>query len=302
MVIEQLAKSYPDMIFEKVVLTTKGDRIIDKPLVEFGGKGVFIEEFERALQKEEIDIAVHSGKDLPIELGDGLMIGGVLEREDPRDVLVVKKGFCLSDKIKQNNFEVLKNQANQENKKQEVCIGTGSLRRRLFVEQIWDCTTVGMRGNVTTRLKKMKLGACDGVVLAAAGLKRLKLEQEPEYDYYYLSTEECIPAGCQGVIAAECRQEDREIREMLRTIHHKETGSLFEIEREVLHLLQADCHQMAAVYSCFQEEPYSQMITLSIAYEKNNKYYRTICQDAMENSQSLAKSAVAKLEDSPWYI
>lgn len=281
MVIEQLAKNYPDMIFEKVILTTKGDRIIDKPLVEFGGKGVFIEEFERALHKGEIDIAVHSGKDLPIELGDGLMIGGVLEREDPRDVLVVKKGASLSHK---------------------VCIGTGSLRRKLFAKQIWDCTVVGMRGNVTTRLEKMKSGACDGVVLAAAGLKRLKLEQEPEYDYYYLSVDECIPAGCQGIIVAECRQEDREIREMLQTVHHKKTGILFEIEREVLHLLQADCRQMAAVYSCFQEESCVDMITLSIAYEKNGCYYRTVCHDSMENSHSLAKSAVAKLEDSPWYI
>lgn len=298
LVIKKLKTIYPNVIFEKMVLSTKGDKIIDKPLTEFGGKGVFIEEFEKAMQDNRIDIAVHSGKDLPAELGEGLIIGGVLQREDPRDVLVVKKGCSV---FKKNNKANGGEEREQDGKCHTVSIGTGSLRRRLFAEQIWDCTCVGMRGNVPTRLEKMNLGVCDGVILAVAGLKRLHLTQEPNYDYYYLSPKECIPAGCQGIIAAECRREDKEIRQMLQKIHHIQTGIQFEIERNVLNLLNADCRQMAAVYACMEENK-SQHISLNIAFEKNGTYYRTSCEESMENWRSLPREAVEKLEDSPWYI
>ncbi len=298
MVIKELKTMYPNVVFEKIVLSTKGDKIIDKPLIEFGGKGVFIEEFERALQDNRIDIAVHSGKDLPAELGEDLIIGGVLQREDPRDVLVVKKGCSV---LKRNDKSDLGDGRGQEGKSHTISIGTGSLRRRLFAEQIWDCTCVGMRGNVPTRLEKMNSGICDGVILAAAGLRRLQLTQVPEYDYYYLSEQECIPAGCQGIIAAECRREDNEIRQMLQKIHHIQTGIQFEVERTVLKLLNADCRQMAAVYACMEESK-SQQISLNIAFEKNGTYYRTASKESMENWRSLAGAAVTKLEDSPWYI
>lgn len=287
MVIEELKKHYPETTFETVILTTKGDKILDKPLVEFGGKGVFIEEFEKAIQEGIIDLAVHSAKDLPMALGEGLMIGGVLKREDARDVLVVKKGYPLYERAQCANGEAPK-----------MCIGTGSLRRRLFAKRKWNCRCTGMRGNVPTRLEKMKAGECDGVILAAAGLKRLNLEKENEYDYHYLHPHECVPAGCQGIIAVECRKEDAQIRQMLQTIHHEDTGILFGIEREVLELLQADCHQMVAVYAWFEERT----IGVEIAYEKNGCYYRTICHEPVERWHTLAKKAVKNLEESPWYI
>lgn len=145
-VIAALKEKYPHLHIEKVILRTQGDKILDKPLFEFGGKGMFITEFEEALAEERIDLAVHSAKDMPIELADGMVIAGVLPRADVRDVLVTRKG--VSGKL---------------------LIGTGSLRRQFQLKEIYpEAACISIRGNVPTRLQKVRDGEVDGVVLAAA--------------------------------------------------------------------------------------------------------------------------------------
>ncbi len=206
---EALKRVQPGLLVETVTKVTEGDRILNKPLLEFGGKGVFVTEFEQALLKGEIDFAVHSAKDLPMDLEDGLGIVAVPPREDPRDVLMTPAGTDLSAK-------------------KEIVIGTSSLRRRLQIEALgktlWPGSAVrceDIRGNIQTRIRKMDEGLYDAIILAAAGLKRMKMVNPPAdgleeyfetngtYDFHYFDCETFIPAGGQGILAVEGRIEDR---------------------------------------------------------------------------------------------
>jgi hydroxymethylbilane synthase len=232
-VIEKLAKCFPEYEYEKVILSTRGDKILNVPLVDFGGKGAFVEEFEDRLKNGEIDLAVHSAKDMPVELKEGLVIAGTLKREDVRDVLVCRKddaGIALVEKI-----------------------GTGSLRRQLQLKKIMphlEC--VSIRGNVPTRLKKLDDGEFDGIVLAAAGLKRLELFDYDRYDYRFFETDEILPAGGQGIIAIEGRKDD-EISAMVEKISDKDTFAELACERTVLNVLQAGCHEAVGIYACVEK-------------------------------------------------
>ena len=168
LVAEALKQVQPGLETRIVTKVTEGDRILNKPLLEFGGKGVFVTEFEQALQNGEIDFAVHSAKDLPMDLEDGLGIVAVPPREDPRDVLMTPAGTDLSVK-------------------KEIVIGTSSLRRRLQIEtlgkKLWPGAAVrceDIRGNIQTRIRKMDEGLYDAIILAAAGLKRMKLANPAE--------------------------------------------------------------------------------------------------------------------------
>lgn len=240
MVAEAMKKASPELEFELVKKQTAGDRILDKPLLEFGGKGVFVSEFEQALLDGEIDFAVHSAKDLPMELADGLAIVGVPGREDPRDVLITMKGTIL--------------QAGKE-----ISIGTSSLRRRLQIERLgnslWPGSVItcgNLRGNVQTRLDKLKQGDYDAVILAAAGLKRLGLDQSEKYHFHYFECEAFIPAGGQGILAVEGRAGDP-VNEAAYRIHDEAAGSCLMAERKVLHYLEAGCHEPVGVYSAIKD-------------------------------------------------
>lgn len=225
LVIGKLQERFPDLKVEKVILHTKGDKILDQPLIDFGGKGVFVTEFEEAIQDGRIDFAVHSSKDMPMELGENLMISGVLERADGRDVLVTRKGISSG------------------------IIGTGSLRRQFQLEALFpDYQCKSIRGNVTTRLEKVRKGEYDGVILAAAGLTRLGLLEEEEFDYHYFSYDEMIPAGGQGIIAIEGRKGDT-LQTLISEISDTKTWIELEIEREILKLLNAGCHEAIGVFS-----------------------------------------------------
>ena len=184
-----LAKVHPALETEIVPFHTRGDLILDKPLwaISNEGKGVFASEFEEMLLRDEIDIAIHSGKDLPVLLADGLEIIGVLKRDDPRDVLVMPKG-----------------------KKAEACkiIGTGSLRREQCAAKVFpwaECRLI--RGNIQTRLQKLKDGEYDAILLAKAGLDRMGITEADGYAFRVLSPEEFLPAACQGIIVAEGKRE-----------------------------------------------------------------------------------------------
>lgn len=271
LVIDAISKAYPDCVCETVILRTEGDRILDKPLMEFGGKGVFVTEFEEALQEGKIDLAVHSAKDMPMELAKGLTICGVLPREDVRDVLVTRKDHPLqmehflqerkqeegtSDwmekerEIGAQNAEPVvecKVTENQHSALEMYRIGTSSLRRQCQIEQLYsNVQCVSIRGNVPTRLRKLRDGEYDGVVLAAAGLRRLNLVQEEDLEYHYFDVEDMLPAGGQGIIAIEGREQD-EIAECMKKISDSDAWLQLKTEQEVLHLLSAGCHEAVGV-------------------------------------------------------
>lgn len=271
LVIDAISKAYPDCVCETVILRTEGDRILDKPLMEFGGKGVFVTEFEEALQEGKIDLAVHSAKDMPMELAKGLTICGVLPREDVRDVLVTRKDHPLqmehflqerkqeegtSDwmekerEIGAQNAEPVvecKMTENQHSALEMYRIGTSSLRRQCQIEQLYsNVQCVSIRGNVPTRLRKLRDGEYDGVVLAAAGLRRLNLLQEEDLEYHYFDVEDMLPAGGQGIIAIEGREQD-EIAECVKKISDSDAWLQLKTEQEVLYLLNAGCHEAVGV-------------------------------------------------------
>lgn len=220
---------------EFVILRTRGDRVQDRAISELGGQGVFASELEQALSSGQIDLAVHSAKDLPMNLAGGLLISAVLPRADVRDVLVVPRGgrtpFSLGDTV-------------------PFIIGSGSRRRQMFAGKAWEHVVCkDIRGNVDTRLGRLKEGSYDGILLAQAGLDRLDLdpEQAEAFDFYPLSTELFLPAACQGIIAVEAVQGSA-AAEISRKITDVDTELCYQIEREVLKRLSADCSEAVAVW------------------------------------------------------
>lgn len=236
LVAEAIEKTGNGMKTELVLKQTEGDRILDKPLLEFGGKGVFVTEFEQALLHGEIDLAVHSAKDMPMELEKGLGIVAVLKREDPRDVLVTMAGSSFTGK-------------------KELVIGTSSLRRQMQIyemgKNLWPDMEVrceNLRGNVQTRLYKLSQGEYDGIILAAAGLKRLGLWEDKRYQYQCFDCESFVPAGGQGILAVEGRLHSG-MESLYDKIHDEETGLCLSLERKILKLLEAGCHEPIGIYS-----------------------------------------------------
>ncbi|MDF2868783.1 MAG: porphobilinogen deaminase [Anaerocolumna sp.] len=231
-VIAELKSLRADLEFEIVPLSTLGDRIQSVSLTHFGGKGAFVAELEEAMLKGDIDLAVHSAKDLPLSFPKGLDIIGVSRREDPRDVLVTRAGEVLREK---------------------AVIGTGSPRRKLQLEANNPYVAKELRGNVNTRLGKLSAGEYDGLLLAAAGLKRLQADNLTKYDFKYLDPESFIPAAAQGIIAVEGRTEQA-LCDLLGSWSDKAAREAFEAEREVIKLLGADCTTPLGVYAEIEKE------------------------------------------------
>ncbi len=225
---EEIGMHFPDVDFEIVKITTKGDKILDKTLDKIGGKGLFVKEIETALLENRIDIAVHSMKDMPDEMDRGLMIGAVTKREDPRDVLISKSGLPLSALPK------------------GARVGTGSLRRKVQLLRLReDLEVIPIRGNVNTRIGKLAEGL-DAVVLAAAGIIRSNMTEKISQSF---DTEEFTPAGCQGILALQVRKDDRRIMEYIEKVNDFESQVCAEAEREFLHQIGADCHAPVGVYA-----------------------------------------------------
>ena len=210
----------PEGIEQKVIRTT-GDVVRDRPLTEIGGKGLFTKEIEDALLAGEIDIAVHSAKDMPTFLPDGLVIAAVLPREDARDVFISREAATLRE---------LSHGAR---------VGTASPRRQALVKRLRpDLQVVPFRGNVETRLRKLDDGVVNATLLALAGLKRLGL---PDAATEVLSLDDFIPAVGQGIIAIETRANDTTTRELLSAITHSETETALVVERAFLEVLEGSC-------------------------------------------------------------
>ena len=219
--------AFTDAETEFVHITTKGDIVLDKPLEKIGGKGVFIDEIERAMLAGEIDIAVHSAKDLPLELVAGTCICAVLPRADAHDVLVTRRGEKLPEK---------------------PVIGTSSTRRTAGVRKLLTgAVTADIRGNVDTRLQKLYDGQYDGIVLAAAGLSRLGALSDERFVFTGIDLGTLVPAPCQGIIAVQSRI--GEIAEKLSGISDSETFYCFETERKVLELMNAGCSSPSGAFA-----------------------------------------------------
>ena len=210
-------------------ITTRGDQIQDKRLSEVGGKGLFSSNIEKELQDKNIDIAVHALKDMPATETEGLITDTFLERNDPREILITnnkKKLIELSLKS---------------------VVGTSSYRREFQIKKIRpDINCKLIRGNVDTRIKKLKEGMYDGIILSYAGLKYLKLENEISEIF---SVEKMIPSAGQGIIALQCREDDQEIISILNKINHDETHKRSHIERNILKVLEGDCETAIGAHS-----------------------------------------------------
>jgi hydroxymethylbilane synthase len=220
-----LAAAHPELAapgaLEIVVIRTTGDRVTDRPLAEVGGKGLFCKEIEAALLERQIDVAVHSIKDLPTWLPEGLVIGAVLEREDPRDVLIARPPAAIADLP------------------QRAVVGTASVRRKAqLLARRPDLRVVNFRGNVDTRLRKLAAGEVDATLLALAGLRRLGIEDGG----IVLSPEEMLPAVGQGAIGVECRADDAAGLAWLAVIDHPASSASVRAERALLAALDGSCH------------------------------------------------------------
>jgi hydroxymethylbilane synthase len=218
---ETLSGFYPHLRIVMKEIRTTGDKILDCPLSAIGGKGLFVKEIEEALLEKKIDIAVHSMKDMPGDLPGGLMIGAVPVREDPRDVLISRDRRLLRDIPDRKS------------------IGTSSLRRKAqLLHQRPDLQIIPLRGNLDTRIKKIESEGLAGVVLAAAGIHRMGLQNKISQ---YLDLETCLPAVGQGALALEIREGDPWFKDLVRVIHDAVTALCTQAERAFLKGLQGGC-------------------------------------------------------------
>lgn len=250
-------------------ITTAGDRDRIHALVKIGGRGVFVREIERELLSGEADLAVHSAKDLPYQLAPGLVIAGTPKAADPRDALVSLKGKELTGPF---------------------VIGTGSPRRIAEVRPLFPQAVFrDIRGNVTTRLHKLDRGEYDAVVLAMAGLERMEVDTSA-YEIRPFDVEQVMPAGCQGIIAVECRSRDRELVELLQKISHRPTWRRFLLERELFCSMKVDCAMPVGIHAGF---PRKGEVRLG-AMVDGRKAFR---QGRAENHSLLAASLKEELYD-----
>jgi hydroxymethylbilane synthase len=249
--------------FEIVVISTSGDRILDRPLKEVGGKGLFTKEIEQDMLDGKINIAVHSMKDMPVEQPDGLTLGCYLPREDVRDAFVSSRYKSVNDLPSGSK------------------VGTSSLRRKAQLKfSRPDLEVVEFRGNVQTRLKKLKDGVATCTFLAMAGLNRLGLEGVAQST---MNPNEMLPAIAQGAIGIEWREEDEQITDILKKIHHEETGQRLNTERAFLAELDGSCQTPIA--------------GLAIIEGSSLKFTGQVLRT--DGSESISETAFGDIEDGP---
>lgn len=251
LVIAALTAHHPDLAFDIVEITTSGDRIQDRALIEAGGKGLFTKEIEEALIENRIDLAVHSMKDMPTQLPDGLIIAALLPREDARDAF-----FSLLKKADGTPCGLMDLPAGS-------VVGTASLRRQSIVRHLRpDLKVEVLRGNVGTRLKKMNDGIVDATMLALAGLKRLKaVEGIAEI----IAPEVMLPAVAQGAIGIEVRADDKALRDLLVSVHCNITELSVVAERTFLAVMDGSCRTPIAAHMAVPDPMHRARLDVMVA-------------------------------------
>ncbi len=270
-----LEAAHPGLSVELLPVSTRGDEILDRPLVEIGGKGLFIKELEVILLAGKADIAVHSLKDMTAACPDGLTIAAVTAREDPRDAFVSHRYKSL-DELPPH-----------------ATVGTSSLRRQAqLLHRRPDLEIRSLRGNVQTRLRHLDEGEFDAVILAAAGLKRLGLEARISS---YLSPEESIPAAGQGVMAVEARFDDEETLALISFLHDEKVARCIAAERAFLAEVGGDCKVPAGIFAVPNET--GLRAQAFIASTDGKKLYRAVRENGTEESEALGRALAKDLLD-----
>lgn len=267
-VIEMLQEKFPSCSFEKVIIHTKGD-LSTQPLTHIGGNGLFVREIEQQLSDGRIDLAVHSMKDLPSMLGEGLMICDPVKREEGQDVLVLRNA---------ESFSVLPAGAT---------IATGSVRRKIQLKQLrQDLNIVDIRGNIDTRIRKMQENGYDGIILAQAGLNRLGIH-DLKTDVF--SIDEMIPSPCQGILAVEIRQDRVDLQQMMKAVSDPLTAVEAGVERGFLKEMNGDCRCPIGARATVTDG----MITLHAMYGNDTKTARV--KVSGHDSEEVIRSAASMI-------
>ncbi|WP_171334246.1 hydroxymethylbilane synthase [Acinetobacter sp. CFCC 10889] len=231
---DRLEQLHPHLQVELVTFVTQGDKILDTPLAKIGGKGLFVKELEAALLDGRADLAVHSMKDVPMQLPEGLELAVICEREDPLDAFV------------SNHYEKF------EDLPQGAKLGTSSLRRKCQVlKQRPDLEVIDLRGNVGTRLSKLDAEQYDAIILASSGLKRLGLHERIRHT---LAPEISLPAVGQGALGLECRSHDQDVLDLIMPLMHHDTNVCVRAERAFNAYLEGGCQVPIAGYATVQAQ------------------------------------------------
>ena len=268
-----LEANYPDLTFEIKEIVTSGDKDLKSNWENSNAslKSFFTKEIEQELLDGQIDIAVHSMKDMPAVSPKGLICGAIPDREDARDVLISKNGFLVT-------------------LPQGAKIGTSSLRRVMNLKAIRpDFEIKHLRGNIHTRLKKLETEDYDAIILAAAGLKRTGMADKITE---YLSGEAFPPAPAQGVLYIQCRENDEEIKEILKSIHNEAVAKIVEIEREFSKIFDGGCHTPMGCYSQVDEDK----IKFIAAYSHDGKQIRVVIEDDLAKGKEIAHMAAEEIK------
>jgi hydroxymethylbilane synthase len=279
-VMNALKYVHPELVCEEKVITTQGDKILDRPLPEIGGKGLFTQELENELLSGAVQCAVHSLKDLPVENPDGLTIGSIPARAEVRDALISKEGFRLAT-LPPN-----------------AVVGTSSLRRAAQLRAARpDLKTESLRGNVDTRLRKALEGQYDAIVLAGAGLMRLGLK---DHATEWLALDVMLPAPGQGALAVQCRSEDQTTLRLLAALEDESTRRAVTAERAFLSGLGGGCAVPVAAYAAAVSDQLSAIsLTGLVISEDGNKAIRVMGEgtDPRKLGNELAQKAIAQGAD-----
>lgn len=228
----QLEKAHPGLVVELIPMSTKGDKILDVPLAKIGGKGLFTKELEDQMLSGQADFAVHSMKDVPMELPEGFALSAIMERHDPTDAFVSNNYSCL------------------EELPQGAILGTSSLRRQAQFQALRpDLEVRFLRGNVGTRLGKLDAGEYDAIVLATSGLERLELHDRIRVR---MAPEQCLPAVAQGALGIETLANDKETQDLIAVLNHPETEIVVKAERAMNHTLDGGCQVPIGGYALLE--------------------------------------------------
>lgn len=269
----ELRRHAPHCQVELVPLSTRGDEVLDRSLQKIGGKGLFIKELEVAMENGEADLAVHSMKDVPAELPAGFCLAATLARANPHDALVASAGTTI------------------QSLPANACIGSSSLRRQAQIKMLRaDLNIEPLRGNVNTRLLKLERGEYDAIILAAAGLERLELQQHISHEF---SPQEMLPAAAQGVLGIECPDSNSALRAILSQLDDPDTVRTTRAERTIARVLQASCQSPVAAFATIDGD--SMALTALVAHPDGSRFIRESISGSADNAAELGETLAERL-------